>query len=191
MTTADADFMARRRDDGERCLTAALAYLRLGWSVIPLCPADHLAVGREHGRKCKSKGKAPLVSWAEFQRRRATDAEVRGWWEKWPFANVGIVMGPISGLVGVDVDGPGGEEVLAQLAGTDEATALAFTTPGGGKRLLYLLPGGTHCQSAFKWLERKEEVRLLGHGTQTVVPPSLHASGGYYSWKNTPITFPT
>ena len=41
----------------------------MGWPVLPLCPPDHVGVGREHGRTCKSRGKAPLVRWKEYQER--------------------------------------------------------------------------------------------------------------------------
>jgi hypothetical protein len=54
------------------CLAAALGYLRRGWSVVPVCPADHLGVGKAHGRRCTSPGKAPLVAWKPYQDRPPT-----------------------------------------------------------------------------------------------------------------------
>lgn len=51
------------------------------------------------------KDKRPLLSsWKEFQTRKATEAELKSWWTKWPEANIGIVTGKISGITVVDVD---------------------------------------------------------------------------------------
>jgi hypothetical protein len=59
------------------CLAAALGYLRRGWSVVPACPPDHLGVGKAHGRRCTSPGKAPLVAWKQYQDRPPAEADVR------------------------------------------------------------------------------------------------------------------
>jgi hypothetical protein len=55
------------------CREAALEYLAMGWSPIPLCPHDHKTTGKEglpkgHADKCKSPGKAgpcPLSDYAD------------------------------------------------------------------------------------------------------------------------------
>jgi hypothetical protein len=68
---------------------ASIVYLQHGCFVIPLRPRD----------------KRPAVAWAEFQRRRATEAEIRQWWAHRPDLNVGIVCGRASSL-GVIVGAP-------------------------------------------------------------------------------------
>ncbi len=170
--------------DGAACLEAALAYLAAGWCPIPLCPPDHVGVGREHGRTCDHPGKAPLVAaWTSFAALPTPD-EVRGWWKRWPNANVGVVMGAVSGVVGLDVDGPAGEEALTAVltCGTLPAPAAAFRT-GGGRRLLFSIPSGLVVRiSRQKLAGEHAELRLLGEGSQTVVPPSRHPAGGYYEW---------
>lgn len=168
--------------DGRACLEAALMYLAHGWSVIPLCPPDHVGVGKEHGRSCKSRGKAPLMAWAEFQTRIADEAEIREWWRHWPNANVGVVLGTISGMIGLDIDGPAGEAALASLSGNNLPETLEFVTPGGGRRLLYLCSDETKIRPFQLSGGDKQEVRLLGDGSQTVAPPSRHNTGGYYQW---------
>ena len=67
-------------------LAAALAYAARDWSVIPI----------ERG------GTRPLVPRLEFRQRVATADEIDGWLRRWPDANVGIVTGPVSGLVVFD-----------------------------------------------------------------------------------------
>ncbi len=79
-------------------LEAALDYLSRGWSILPV-----------------SQDKRPLRPWAEFQTRRPTEAEVRGWYAKWPSAGVGIVCGKISGHIVVDVDPRAGGDITLVL----------------------------------------------------------------------------
>src|SRR5437764_14330644 len=93
------DDRAQRKADGAACLAAALDYLRRGWSALALCPPDHVGVGRTHGRDCKSPGKAPWGPWKEFQDRLPTEEELRRKWRDNCTLNVGIALGPVSGLI--------------------------------------------------------------------------------------------
>ena len=80
----------------------ALAYLAKGYSVIPLRVGD----------------KRPAISWSEYQKRKPTEDEVKGWWAQWPDANIALVTGAVSGLWVLDVDVKGGAkggESLAEL----------------------------------------------------------------------------
>lgn len=167
--------------DGKRCFEAALEYLALGWAVIPLCPPDHIGVGKAHLGKCTSPGKAPLIAgWASFE-ELPTVADVNHWWRQWPNANVGIVMGRISGLVGLDIDGETGERLLARMSLGLLPPSCEFHTPGG-RRLLYAVPSGKALGIGKVREGKKMELRLLGEGSQTVAPPSRHLSGAYYEW---------
>src|SRR5262245_19502748 len=87
------EYLQQRRAEGAACLEAALDYLRRGGPVLPLCPPDHLGVGKEHVKKCTSPGKTPLIYWTEYQDRAPTEEEVRSWWKRWPYANVGVALG--------------------------------------------------------------------------------------------------
>ncbi len=167
--------------DGAACLEAAIAYLRLGWCPIPLCPPDHVGMRKHH---CDSPGKRPLIdSWSSLP-ERPTEARLRDWWKTWPNANVGIVMGKISGMVGLDIDGLYGEEEFAKaLTGRVALSTLVFSTPGGGKRLLFAASGEQEIRIAIRSHAAGEEFRLLGEGSQTVAPPSRHSRGGYYQWE--------
>src|SRR5262245_23325048 len=110
------------------CLAAALEYLRRGWSVVPACAPDPVGVGRSHGRRCSSPGKAPLIPWRPYQDRPPDEADLRAWWAGWPNANVAVVLGPVSGLVGIDLDGPAGERLLREVSGGEVPATLAFHT---------------------------------------------------------------
>jgi len=152
-------------DAGTDSRAAALAYLDLGWSVIPV----------------ESGGKRPLVQWTEFQRRRPTPAEVNAWFGHWPDANVGIVTGAVSGIVVLDVDSRhGGTLSLAQLdleLGPLPMTVEAGT--GGGGRHLYFLHSGGRVPNR---VSLRPGIDLRGDGGCVVAPPSLHPSGRRYTW---------
>jgi hypothetical protein len=118
------------------CLAAALEYLARGWSAIPLCPPDHDGVGVQHEEHCKKAGKTPLFPWKTYQERLPSERELRVYWNRCPRANVGVILGRVSRLVGLDIDGPDAEELLRELSAGDVPPTLAFKTPGGGRRLL-------------------------------------------------------
>lgn len=168
---------------GKECLEAALHYLSLGWSVLPLCPPDHCGVGKKHSRECKNPGKVPVVSWKEYQQRLPREQEVRDWWKANPLCNVGVVLGEVSGLISVDVDGAAGEQKLLEFSGGDVPQTLEFSTSSGRRHLLYRIPKGVVVKTTiFSESSEKSELRFQANGAQTVMPPSRHPSGVRYAW---------
>jgi hypothetical protein len=179
-------YMADARRAGAECLQAALDYLTRGWASLADCPPDHVGVGKTHGQKCKHPGKAPWGAWKELQTRLPTEAELREKWRANPTLNVGLALGPVSGLVRVDVDGPGGERLLAELSGGDLPDTLEFTSgrDNGGRGLLYAIPPGVELKTTpLRPGEAKTELRFQAKGAQTVLPPSRHSSGCRYAWR--------
>src|SRR5438876_9751302 len=87
-------------------LEAALAYVRRGWFVIPLCwpTADGKCGGPKQHTNQKEIGKGPLLG-DDYQYLRPTEENVRGWQAKRPQANIGILLGPSRPLSG-DTDCP-------------------------------------------------------------------------------------
>jgi hypothetical protein len=174
----------QRLQDGQACREAALDYLRRGWSVLSLCPPDHVGVGKNHAERCKSPGKCPWHTWKEYQERLPTEAEVRGWWEQQPNSNVGIALGPVSGLVRVDAEGPDGERQLRELSGGELPDTLQFSSgrkDGTGRGWLYVIPPCVELKTTVKPLV-VGEVRFQAKGAQTVLPPSRHKDGNLYAW---------
>jgi KaiC/GvpD/RAD55 family RecA-like ATPase len=139
-------------------LNAALQYQQMGFSVIPLRP----------------KEKLPLFPWSEFQKRRATESEIRKWWMDCPNANVGIVTGTISGVAVVDLDGTVGISNGVRMSLPSTMTSLT----GGGRQLFYKYREGV-CNSASKIAEG---VDVRGEGGYIVAPPSVHPNGKRYQW---------
>jgi len=103
----------------------ALRYLDYGWSIIPVGP-----------------DKKALVSWEEFQHRRATPDEVRAWFKKLNPAGIAIVTGRISGVFCIDLDKYKPEynaEAVEQLL-PDSIETPTTRTPRGGTHLLFAMP---------------------------------------------------
>jgi hypothetical protein len=160
---------------------AAETYAALGFPVVAMhttrpgggctCPA---------GPGCTDPGKHPRL--AAWTRLASTDpAMVRGWWRRWPDANLALATGRRFDVL--DLDGTQGAEALCatlQIAPW-EHPGPAARSGGGGWHLLYaptglgnrvgLLPG----------------VDWRGQGGLVVAPPSRHASGGPYAWQR-PLT---
>lgn len=108
-----------------------------------------------------------MVSWKEFQNRRASESEIKKWWSDFPLANIGIVTGKISNLLVIDVE-KGGD--ISKFPITD-----TIQTGGGGYHLYY-----KYCEG----VENKTRIYPLtdirGEGGYVVAPPSTHASGNKY-----------
>jgi hypothetical protein len=148
------------------CGAAACAYLRRGWSVVPLRPGE----------------KRPLIRWETFQNRRAAEAELDAWYTRWPTANVGVVTGAVSGLVVLDVDpAHGGDESLKRLERRHGPLppTIAAQTGGGGRHIYFRHPGGlVRNRVGFA-----QGIDLRGDGGYVVAPPSRHPSGRDYVWE--------
>lgn len=158
-------------------LEAAAEYAALGLAVLPLC-------GPRHG--CRHPGKVPVDL--------RTDRHLEGWqtrgvptpeevetWLSLPLgrrANLGCVMGRASGVVGVDVDGPEGEEGLRELSGGHLPDTWEYQTRPGRRRLIYALPEGVRIPST----RPRPKLEILSDGAQAVLPPSLHPLGHRYTW---------
>ncbi len=143
---------------------AALKYLTLGWPLIPC------------------QGKKPLIrSW---QNRTATNQkDLDRWQNKWPDMNIGLPLGSVSGIVGIDVDGTEAVRRLKELSGGQVPITWAFKTPGGGKRYLFQLPEGTKAKKYVEQLQGEHaELAFQGDGQQTILPPSVHPNGKKYRW---------
>jgi len=144
---------------------AALEYLELGWSVIPM----------------RARDKRPAIRWQEFQQRRASKAMVRDWFKEQPEGNVGIVTGTISGLVVMDIDPRhGGEDSLAGLLREHGPLpqTIEARTGGGGRHVYFAHPG----EVVRNKVGLVPGIDVRGDGGCVVAPPSVHESGRPYVW---------
>ena len=168
---------------GQACLEAALDFLTRGIAPTCCCDPDHVGVGRQHGKECKSPGKAPMHPWTDLQTRLPSPEEVRRRWKDYPYGNVGATLGQGSGLVRVDIDGAAGETKLQQLSQSVIPSTWEFHSSAESRGLLYAWPRDLPCKTTSDRMRGEhEELRLMGNGSQTVLPPSRHPSGSIYTW---------
>lgn len=121
-----------------------------GWSVIPV-------IGKKpDAERLRAATGAP--SWKPFQTRQATVKQFSHWRDAEAF---GLVTGPVSGLIALDID-PGGREALTGLHLPETVTA---NTPRGGYHYLYKQPAR----------ELQTGTDILGKGSHV----DLRATGGY------------
>ncbi|MGE5154832.1 MAG: bifunctional DNA primase/polymerase [Bdellovibrio bacteriovorus] len=155
--------------DSGPSLKAALDYVRLGWSVIPVEP----------------RGKRPLLRWQVYQYRRAEVPEIAEWFRRWPQANIAIVTGIVSGLVVLDLDPRHGAVASLERLGAEHGPlpdTVEASTGGGGRHLYFAHPGDVTRNR----VGLLPGIDLRGDGGYVVAPPSVHESGEVYRWVRSP-----
>ncbi len=141
---------------------AAIKYLKeFNFSVIP--------VGHD---------KKPLLKWLEFQKRHATEDEVRSWFEKWPKANIGIITGMISNLCVFDTDDYEADKVFTLLL-PEQVMCPIVATPRGGRHYYFQCPDDRITNKA---MMKKEHMDFRGNGGYVVAAPSQNGNGKSYKF---------
>ena len=147
--------------DDSVILKAALKYLGMGYSVIPV----------------KRETKRPLIdTWKEFQSVRPTEEQIRGWWAWWPEANVAIITGSISGIVVVDLD-----RDLSPMELLEWQSKFSV-----GETFTVKTQRGWHVYFKHPGFDVRNRAKIDGYidarqdGGYVVAPPSIHESGFQY-----------
>jgi len=158
-------------------LERALRYAARGLCVFPVHTVRNgpCSCGQDCG---KDAGKHPRVK-GGFKVATTDPKQIRAWWTKWPDANIGIATGAVSGIVVIDIDGPGGLAMLKQLEselGPLPSTPTVKTARGWHRYFKSPASGPAIPCSAGDGLD------VRGDGGYVVAPPSLHASGHVYKW---------
>lgn len=141
-------------------LSHALKYQNRGLSVIPVRP-----------------DKKPYIPWTDYQTRRATVEELKGWWKSWPNANVGIVTGALSGVFVIDCDSEQAYQKIQDLLPDSFITCIARTPRGYHIYLVY--PKEGHIGNATGIMPG---VDVRGEGGYIIAPPSINGEGKAYAW---------
>lgn len=140
--------------------------------------APLLAAGCRFVRLARAE-KRPLG--AGWQHKGTDDADTIAAWLA-ARSNVGILLGPTSGVVDVEYDDPAGLEQLAAFGVLDIPTP-TWRSARGEHRLFAWEPW-MPATAAIK--ADDIEIRIGGRAAQSVVPPSRHPSGAAYEWIVTP-----
>jgi Bifunctional DNA primase/polymerase, N-terminal len=170
---------------------AALAYAKLGWRVHP-CHWITNGTCSCGEPECGSAGKHPILTgWPE---RATTDPTmIDRWWGRSPQANIAVATGAASGILVLDVDGPEGEQSLANLerkhAPLPELYPMQWTGGGrGGWQAFFPYPEGPSIGNSAGRLGPKLDTR--GDRGFVLLPPSRTAQ--YYRWETdrSPLALP-
>jgi hypothetical protein len=153
-------------------LTAALGYARAGIPVLPIHTPTPAGGCSCSDRDCASPGKHPRVR--RGVHAATTDPDViRGWWTRWPTANIGLRTGVLVDVC--DVDTPDARPRVTTLL-IPGCSAGPLATTGRGWHLWFAATGaGNHAGIL-------DGVDWRGRDGTIVAPPSLHASGVRYRW---------
>mgnify|MGYP001565764130 CR=1 FL=1 len=159
-------------------LEAALAYAAAGWAVVPLHTpeSDQCSCGKND---CRNVGKHPRTARGLYDASKDADI-IRGWWLRWPNANIAIVTGSVSGIWAADIDSKEGLTNIRRILSRSDLHTRVSRTGSGGYHLLYRHPG----RLVPNQVKPLPGVDVRGDGGYIVVPPSLHASGKRYEWLN-------
>jgi len=154
-----------KKSKDESLLDEALYLLSRGWSVVPQIPG----------------AKKPCVKWKPYQDRLPTEQELVTWFEEWPDAGLALVLGPVSGVFVIDVDGEEAHLALLERLGKEPLGPKALS--GSGKPYRYHLyfrcPDLATKSKQTPWHPNLE---FRGKGGIVIIPPSLHKSGNRYAW---------
>ena len=148
-----------------RTLQAAIEYADLGWHVIDI-PA---------GQKGPVRG--------EWQHKATTETDTLDEWFGNRTANIGILMGPRSGIIDVESDDDDAENLLRDLFGGVMPDTPTYRASRGNHRLFRFtdqLP--VTDKGVFKIGNLEFRTGCADKGIQSVAPPSRHPSGAVYEW---------
>lgn len=125
--------------------------------------------------------KRPLGS--AWQHRSTDDLDAVAAWLA-ARSNVGILLGPDSGVIDVEYDDPAGRDQLAAYGVLDIRTP-TWRSARGEHRLFRWEPW---MPAAAAVKAGDLEIRIGGRAAQSVLPPSRHPSGAAYEWIIDPAT---
>lgn len=158
--------------------SSALAYAKMGFAPIPLLPRQK---------------RPPFPGWQQYCTDQPSEKEIKSWMIKYGQGNIGLALGtqvqpPNANspkqVIAIDIDD---EDLIEPVT-----SALAFLGPTkkGKKGLtIFALAGLDVKNQKFKRTQggkpsARPGVEILAHGSQTVVPPSIHPDGMEYIWLN-------
>jgi hypothetical protein len=179
---------------GTDLVVAALACIRNGVSIIPI---DHLT--KRPLSALLPRDEAGKPRWEPFQRRIASEDEVREWFGSGDAQAFAAVCGRISGgLLGLDFDREAERLYPAwRMAVGTLADGLPVQRTGGGphRRQIFFRCADPGTNGKLSWITDEQEasgraiaIETRAEGGFCVVGPSLHPSGRRYEWLTGDLT---
>lgn len=163
-------------------LAAALSYLELGWSILPVNSGGKWDK-RPH-QALKDTGHTQLIdgetkaAWKLLQTERPTQEQVKKWFAREVGKGVALVTGAISGIVVLDFDGEQGVALMKALGLNPHAR-----TGSGGYHVYLKHPGFSvqtlNSKAKHELGERWPGLDIRADGGYAILPPSRNNSGPY------------
>jgi hypothetical protein len=140
-------------------------YVELNWSIVPQLPGE----------------KSPCVKWKPYQTERPSTIQFRSWFTRWPDAGPTVVLGLLSNVFAIDVDGKEAHDELVRRLGKLPDAPKVLSGSGRAYRyhLFFAYPPVATRAKFTPWHPKLE---FRGQGGITVLPPSVHKSGNRYQW---------
>ena len=140
-------------------------YLLCDWSIVPQLSGE----------------KQPRVKWKPYQCERPGVCQVFDWFNQWSDAGPAVVLGPVSDLFVVDVDGKEAHDELIRRLGKVPKAPTVLSGSGKPYRyhLFFRCPSIPTRAKATPW---HRQLEFRGEGGIVVLPPALHKSGKRYKW---------
>jgi len=165
-------------DKTNEVLKAALGYAKKGFAVFPVHSIKDGACTCGN-KKCSSPGKHPLTKNGVRDATKVAET-IEAWFQKWPFANLAIATGKVSGVIVLDVDLTHGGDVSLEILESEHGplpeTPLAYT--GRGRHYYFKCPP----EGLGNKVNLKPGLDIRGDGGYVVAAPSMHIVGRKYVW---------
>lgn len=166
-------------EDGMTIANEAISYAERGWHLVQLWGVEGPAIcSCWKGKDCGTPGKHPVEK--AWQLEATCDEErIAAWFEQDRPVNIGLLLGPRSGVIDVELDGDEARAAWNELDLGEQWTPTY--TSGRGPHRLYRWDESLPKVSVVK--QNGIEIRIGGGaGMQSVLPPSRHHSGSHYEW---------
>jgi len=167
-------------NSADTMLERALALYELGFHIIPLgCPFEDppQRIIDRCGSLEEAKlqwPKTPRISWAKYQTECPTEDEVRGWWTKWPRANIAAITGAQFNVVDADT------HEVADWCDSGAITRTPWKVRTGRGVQFYYKANELDVRNM---ANPESKLDMRGNGGYVVAPGSTHSSGKVYQFE--------
>lgn len=145
-------------------------YIDHGLPVIPIEPGK-----KRPGLYVRGKW-YPMAKWQEYSKKLPTAEDVE-LWQAWPEAGIGLLLGPMAGIIAVDVDTE--DEYL--LKKINEILPPSPVRKKGKKGWTSFYRFSGEVNKSWR-VSGKPVIDLLCEGRQTLMPGTIHPDGMTYVW---------
>jgi hypothetical protein len=159
----------------------AASYAARGWKLVRLYGVVRPAVCTcSKGADCATPGKHPAGGNGWHLSATSDEEEILSWFDSGRPVNIGLLLGPRSGVIDVELDGDDAKQAWLDL-GLGEIWTPTYTA-GRGPHRLFRWAEDLPAVAVKKVLGIEVRIGNDGRAAQSVLPPSVHHTGVTYQW---------